>query len=157
MEFVTDIELTDYKGSYVEKTDSAVETHDLVASLLKPQHTPQCSCRNPRNILKKTFSSSLPSLHESCPNAKSWATYINMPENGYELYATLIHISLETPGVDSSIKQITLDSSRTFPDTDYYSNGDGKTVLIRLLTAFSKYNQTIGYVQGMNFIAATLL
>lgn len=35
--------------------------------------------------------------------------------------------------------------------------GEGQQALSRVLLAFSKYDSTIGYVQGMNFIVGSLL
>lgn len=54
--------------------------------------------------------------------------------------------------------QIGRDITRTFPSTDpYMLSPEGQQQLSRVLTAFSKYDQSIGYVQGMNFIVAALL
>ncbi|PWN40150.1 TBC-domain-containing protein [Ceraceosorus guamensis] len=55
-------------------------------------------------------------------------------------------------------EQIDLDVHRTMP-TNVYFGGDGPGVpkLRRLLVAYSWYNPTCGYCQGMNNLAATLL
>jgi len=63
--------------------------------------------------------------------------------------------------------QIMKDLSRTFPKCEQFkakpfseSNGgqeDGLQSLKRVLLAFSKYDKSIGYVQGMNFIVGCLL
>ncbi|KAJ1601201.1 hypothetical protein NDA14_000117 [Ustilago hordei] len=56
------------------------------------------------------------------------------------------------------LTQIDLDVHRTMP-TNIYFGGDGQGVpkLRRLLVAFSWYNPSTGYCQGMNNLAATLL
>ncbi|CAG9315019.1 unnamed protein product [Blepharisma stoltei] len=156
-----DIELSSYSGIKSDYTLSKYSTFSFPEpDHLKPVHYPQCSCKaSQKTFSKKKLNSSSynPDIVDSCPFAKQWTQHLNMPENGKELYTTLIQISLETPSLNSSVRQIELDANRTFPENEYFTGGDGKVVLKRLLTAFSKYNQTIGYVQGMNFIAATLL
>jgi hypothetical protein len=48
--------------------------------------------------------------------------------------------------------------NRTFPDEPYFSDrGPGQGALRRVLSTFAKYDPQLGYVQGMNFIAAALL
>lgn len=48
--------------------------------------------------------------------------------------------------------------NRTFPHCAYFSAGsEGQAQLERVLIAFIKYDTTVGYVQGMNFIVAALL
>jgi len=57
-----------------------------------------------------------------------------------------------------TIIQIEKDIYRTNPDWKYLNQeiGGGK-ILGRILITFSKYDPIMGYVQGMNFIAASLL
>lgn len=50
------------------------------------------------------------------------------------------------------------DLSRTFPAAKFFVNGgEGQEQLKRILTAYAVYDSKVGYVQGMNFIAAALL
>eukprot|EP00002_Diphylleia_rotans_P028555 TRINITY_DN5770_c0_g2_i4.p1 TRINITY_DN5770_c0_g2~~TRINITY_DN5770_c0_g2_i4.p1 ORF type:complete len:508 (-),score=88.58 TRINITY_DN5770_c0_g2_i4:278-1801(-) len=50
------------------------------------------------------------------------------------------------------------DVSRTFPDHPFYQDGyEGKQNLAVILKAFANYDTTVGYCQGMNFIAGVLL
>lgn len=50
------------------------------------------------------------------------------------------------------------DVPRTFPNSDpFTSKPDGSHPLFRVLNNFAKYDRSVGYVQGMNFIAAALL
>ena len=55
--------------------------------------------------------------------------------------------------VSSVIKK---DVVRTFTDSTPYSSEQSKNELQELLTTFISYYQEIGYVQGMNFIAAAI-
>jgi len=55
-------------------------------------------------------------------------------------------------------RQIDKDINRTFPKSKLFENGsDGVQVLKRVLNAIAKYDPSVGYVQGMNFIAGSLL
>jgi len=54
-------------------------------------------------------------------------------------------------------EKITLDVSRTFPDHPHFTNTKGQQTLFNVLKAYSTYNPTIGYTQGMSFIAGTAL
>ncbi|KAK9363194.1 rab-GTPase-TBC domain-containing protein [Lipomyces starkeyi] len=76
--------------------------------------------------------------------------------------------SLKVPGVyeelvhgehdPEALSQIELDLYRTMPSNVFFGGkGPGVGKLRRVLLAFSKRNPTIGYCQGMNMIAATLL
>ena len=54
---------------------------------------------------------------------------------------------------------IARDLDRTFPECEFFKEkyGNGQRQLYKVLCNYSKYNQEIGYVQGMGFIAALLL
>lgn len=56
-------------------------------------------------------------------------------------------------------EQINRDINRTFPKHIFFQDrgGLGQTLLFNVLKAFSLYNPTVGYCQGMGFIAAMLL
>ena len=55
-------------------------------------------------------------------------------------------------------KEIIKDLSRTFPDDNSFKKeSDNYKKLFNVLKAYSNYNKKIGYVQGMNFIAAKLI
>lgn len=48
--------------------------------------------------------------------------------------------------------------NRTYPSHNYFENGQiGQHLLKRILTTYAKYDPKIGYIQGMNFIAALFL
>lgn len=56
------------------------------------------------------------------------------------------------------VEQIDLDLKRTMPSNIFFAGtGPGVPKLRRVLLAFSRHNVAIGYCQGMNVIAATLL
>lgn len=50
-----------------------------------------------------------------------------------------------------------MDLERTFQNIEYFQMHSTKESLKRILKAFSNYETSVGYVQGMNFIAAVLL
>lgn len=52
---------------------------------------------------------------------------------------------------------IDADIERTFTDIEFFQQEKTKNSLKRILIALTNYEQTVGYVQGMNFIAAVLL
>jgi hypothetical protein len=53
--------------------------------------------------------------------------------------------------------QINLDLLRTCPEDPYFQSKDILKSLKRILLAYTRRNQSIGYCQGFNFIAARLL
>jgi hypothetical protein len=54
---------------------------------------------------------------------------------------------------------ITKDINRTFPELNKFKEdiSSGKNKLFNVLKAYSCYDNEIGYVQGMNYLAAMLL
>jgi len=53
--------------------------------------------------------------------------------------------------------QINKDLTRTFPKHIFFQSGQGQTSLFKALKAYSIFDNTVGYVQGMGFITALLL
>jgi hypothetical protein len=49
------------------------------------------------------------------------------------------------------------DLKRTFPNDKYFQSSESKTILFNVLKAYTLYDNKWGYVQGMNFIAASLI
>ncbi|XP_054719226.1 growth hormone-regulated TBC protein 1-like [Uloborus diversus] len=79
-----------------------------------------------------------------------------MKEQDPNLYSTL----LKTPMRQDFIETINLDIPRTFPDNIYFkcSSSDSKQQPLKnVLLAFAHQNPTIGYCQGLNFIAGIML
>ncbi|KAI9669479.1 MAG: hypothetical protein M1829_005068 [Trizodia sp. TS-e1964] len=63
-----------------------------------------------------------------------------------------------SPIDDESIKsQITMDITRTLTDNIFFRKGPGVAKLNEVLLAYAKRNPEVGYCQGMNMIAASLL
>lgn len=54
-------------------------------------------------------------------------------------------------------RDIQIDLDRTFQQLEYFRRPEVKASLKRILLAFSHYERPVGYVQGMNFIAAALM
>jgi len=59
---------------------------------------------------------------------------------------------------EESSAQIERDLARTFPKHVYFgAKAAGLVKMRRVLTAFAKYDSKVDYVQGMNFVVASLL
>ncbi|WIA37952.1 hypothetical protein OEZ86_001329 [Tetradesmus obliquus] len=56
-----------------------------------------------------------------------------------------------------ALKQIELDLPRTFPRHPWLAQPEGQAALRQVLTAYAGHNQSVGYCQGMNFLAGLLL
>ncbi|XP_076805568.1 growth hormone-regulated TBC protein 1-like [Clavelina lepadiformis] len=86
-----------------------------------------------------------------------------MKKSQKNFYQTL----LEQPNQDADFEEeltesIKTDLDRTFPDNIHFKNGidsnkSKQKDLLNILTAFGRHSPTIGYCQGMNYIAALLL
>lgn len=62
------------------------------------------------------------------------------------------------PQINKFEAQILKDLPRTYPDCPTYSsNSEFRSMLKRILEAYSVYDLEAGYVQGMNMIVAALL
>ena len=66
---------------------------------------------------------------------------------------------LVSSGVDDAniVNQIQMDINRTLTDNVFFRRGPGVTKLNEVLLAYSRRNPEVGYCQGMNLIAASLL
>lgn len=80
----------------------------------------------------------------------SGATAMRVP--GY--YEDILENSFDDPLV---ISQIEMDINRTLTDNVFYRQGPGVSKLKQVLVAYSRRNSDVGYCQGMNMIAASLL
>ena len=77
----------------------------------------------------------------------------SQPHGGGEAY--LQELLLKQSPCES---QIELDLSRTFPTHELFAPGErGLAELRTVLLAYAIHNPTIGYCQGMSYLAATLL
>ena len=87
--------------------------------------------------------------------AKIWAecsgaSSLRVP--GY--YDDLIHNGTDDPII---LSQINMDIHRTLTDNIYFRGGPGVGKLHEVLMAYARRNPDVGYCQGMNLIAASLL
>lgn len=80
----------------------------------------------------------------------SSATALRVP--GY--YEDILQNGQDDPGV---ISQIAMDINRTLTDNIFFRQGPGVQKLKQVLVAYSRRNPAVGYCQGMNMIAASLL
>ena len=75
-------------------------------------------------------------------------------------YVPNIYNELEKQPIKEDLEiTIMKDLDRTFPLLQFFSEkyGNGQRKLYKVLSAYSKYNKSVGYVQGMGFIAAIFL
>ena len=119
-------------------------------------HLIQCNCNQAtKPLLSRAISSFFGTQSsESCWRAKQWLS--KFPEPNSQVYYDLVSLPLTT--ASQSLKQIQLDLPRTFPDEPYFSqNSPGREAMRRILIAYCKYDNNLGYAQGMNFIVGSLL
>ena len=114
-------------------------------------HFPQCFCNKSRKSQSHLLIS--PDVPDSCYKAKQWCKRSIFPPNPEEVYDKLLSLAKAQP----ENAQLDLDLPRTFPDVDYFATGTGRAALSRIMHTFSAYSPSLDYVQGMNYIAATLL
>jgi hypothetical protein len=114
-------------------------------------HFPQCKCNQPQAPPK--VQSIYPYDPESCIRSKKWCKHTRFPSDPHLAYSRLLKLS-KTQSVET---QLLIDIPRTYSHISYFTDSIGKNALIRILHAFSVYSPSLGYVQGMNYIAATLL
>src|SRR5690606_3761818 len=55
------------------------------------------------------------------------------------------------------VSQIAMDINRTLTDNVFFRKGPGVSKLKQVLLAYARRNPSVGYCQGMNMIAASLL
>lgn len=80
----------------------------------------------------------------------------------YERLTQQIEWDVESQQKGTPLCDIAKDLSRTFPSTmpkeqEYFAGEEGKGKLQRVLGAYSLHNPTVGYCQGMNIVAGSLL
>src|SRR5258708_6545431 len=78
----------------------------------------------------------------------------SLPENK-NYYSKLKNLKISYP--NPSFTQIELDLKRTFSDMKIAESEKLMRKLRNILTTYIKRNPTIGYCQGMNFLAARIL
>ncbi|CAG9333113.1 unnamed protein product [Blepharisma stoltei] len=125
---------------------------------LEPAHSPQCNCNN-KNILRRTYRLFLKRKEQpqGCINSIKLSEKVKITDAEISYYYILNQTKIDCQGYNDASCQITLDVERTYNDIPYFSQGNGKIILKRMLLAYAKYNPNLGYVQGMNLIAAALL
>lgn len=92
----------------------------------------------------------------SCKRARRWLEKCRVKNAAEESYIAILDTPVDCQIFAMSQHQIDLDLLRTYPDEAYFA-GQGKAALRRVLLAYAKYDPSLGYVQGMNFIVAALL
>lgn len=98
------------------------------------------------------------SREETCKLAFSWL-FKRYKKKDLEYLKNTYNNLLKSPIVeDVVINQISKDILRTYPNCSFYKEGhEGSKSLERILITFASYDPQMGYVQGMNYIAAFFL
>lgn len=117
-----------------------IDTFEVEFDML---HNPQCNCGRKNSSL--------------CKKAQLWWNKLTPPTDYKELYMNLVLTSIRTSALEKALNQINLDIPRTVPGSKYFSRGEGSTALRRVLMACAKYNSSVGYIQGMNYVGSALL
>ena len=81
-------------------------------------------------------------------------------EKKKKFYVPNLYNELEKQPIKEDLElTIMKDLDRTFPLMQFFSEkyGNGQRQLYKVLSSYSKYNKSVGYVQGMGFIAAIFL
>eukprot|EP00347_Sterkiella_histriomuscorum_P000966 403373845 len=94
-----------------------------------------------------------------CKEAYNWyARYNKTSLQDYKKLKSTYQELLKQEVEKETENQIQRDLNRTFPNHEYFKEGsEGVEKLRRVLTAFANYDHQVDYVQGMNFIVASLL
>ena len=77
-----------------------------------------------------------------------------------KFYVPNLYKELESQPIKEDLEIVIMkDLDRTFPLIQFFREkyGNGQRQLYKVLSAYSKYNTEVGYVQGMGFIAAIFL
>lgn len=93
-----------------------------------------------------------------CENADQWLLHVMPdPRSAEGLHRTYQSLLRRTPNSDDE-KQIANDVRRTYPELGIFQKGGPDAEMLhRILSAFSIREPELGYVQGMNFVVASLL
>lgn len=119
-------------------------------------HQPQCSCGS-RNIFFRRLYNVF-ARNRSCSKAQEWLVRGRIPADHHRVYHDLLRSEVSDSSFLASWNLIQLDSLRTFPEEPYFEeNSPGCQALKNVLSTFVKYDPMLGYVQGMNFITASLI
>lgn len=80
-----------------------------------------------------------------------WINFIGESELRYP------EVSMNASEWEGTIRQIDKDLPRTQPDNTTFQNPEYQATLKEVLICYAKLDREVGYVQGMNFIAAALV
>ena len=103
-------------------------------------------------ILKSRTRKGIP----DCLRGYVWQLFANKDK----YYVKGLYQQLEKEPVKEDLETVIIkDLDRTFPLCQFFREkyGNGQRKLYKVLSAYSKYNKEVGYVQGMGFITAVFL
>lgn len=96
-----------------------------------------------------------------CRYAKQWLDYIehktDLPVNYAQSVILYERVQRKANNLGDE-RQISLDIPRTFPEEPFFGNpeSEGRQVLTQILNTLSKHSSSTGYLQGLNYIVASL-
>lgn len=94
----------------------------------------------------------------TCELAESWKSFIIRRPQDEFLLRNSYSAFLRQPRKEEDVQQIEKDVMRTYPEIDiYYPESPASRKLTSILNAVACRYPTMGYVQGMNFICASLI
>jgi len=76
---------------------------------------------------------------------------------GLEYSDLVLEMSKRHPKLTPTERVIIKDLDRTYPEHPYIGSPRGITALAKVLGAFARHNPTVGYCQGLNFVAGLAL
>jgi hypothetical protein len=94
----------------------------------------------------------------TCELAESWKEYIIKKPQDEAILKSSFHSYLRQPKKEEDVQQIEKDVMRTYPELGvYFPESPASRRLINVLAALAVRFPEMGYVQGMNFICASLI
>lgn len=119
------------------------------------QDIPNCRCNeeNCSFFLVKGLRFLFPDC-SPCWRALEWEKKCEIPNDYQSVYGKLVKSGENYQSAD--VHQIDLDLNRTFPTTKLFGS-DTKLALRRVLISISLFEPAVGYVQGMNFLAGSIM
>lgn len=104
------------------------------------------------NTVKRYVRKGVPSEHRPAV----WMT-ISSAEKMKEQFPDLYHKILDAPFEKELVDLVKTDLPRTFPDNIYFTKeANHQTHLFNILIAYAHNNPSVGYCQGLNYIAGLL-
>ena len=149
---------TDEFGFFKDSKDTKKEEKDALLNNARVEKW-NCMLSDYEDFYKNHFSKLKQRVRKGIPDSLrgyAWQKIINVDE----FYQKDLYEKISEEEFDKNVEQVIIkDIDRTFPQCSFFKEkyGGGQRQLYKVLVNYSKYNKSVGYVQGMGFIAALLL